>query len=54
MCFSPAMLIQLIFSAAEDASWEAQSEDVENEQACTSPETENEEDSSGEVVNIFN
>jgi len=45
---------ELICLGAEDVKWEAQSEDVEAEAACTLPETEDEEDSSGGLVNIFN
>lgn len=52
--FSPAMLFELICLGAEDVNWEAQSEDVEDEAAGTSAETENEQDSSGELGSIFN
>ena len=48
------MLFELIYLGAEDVNWEAQSEDAADEAAGTSAETENEQDSSGEFVNIFN
>ena len=52
--FSPAMLFELICLGAEDVNWEVQSQDAADEAAGTSAETENEQDSSGEFVNIFN
>ena len=52
--FSPAMLFELICLGAEDVNWEAQSEGAEDEAACASAETENEQDSSGELGSRFN
>ena len=48
------MLFVLICLGAEDVNWESQSGDAGDEAACASAETENEQDSSGELVNIFN
>ena len=48
------MLFELICLGAEDVNWEAQSEGAEDEAACASAETENEQDSSGELGSRFN
>lgn len=48
------MLFELICLGAEDVNWEAQSQDAADEAAGTSAETENEQDSSGEFLNISN
>ena len=51
MCFFYWLCwFDLICLGAEDVSWEAPSDDVENKAAQSLPETENEEDSSGEAV----
>lgn len=50
MFFCRLCLFDLICLGAEDVSWEAPSDDVEDKAAQSLPETENEEDSSGDSV----